>query len=102
MNLVAMDHKNPREKRDLKVDLLRRMLGQNLIIPNDIPVEDIQEDWFCHRETDTAKQLISELDSNSKCPLEYSPGPEDEVWLLDRGDTEDFIEDLRETPWYEL
>lgn len=96
-----MDHSNPREKQLLKADLLRRMLGDNLVVPNDIGVVEIQEDWFCHRETDTAQQLVHELESNPECPLEYSPGPENQVWLIDREDTEDFIEDLRETPWYE-
>lgn len=97
-----MDHRNPREERDLKVDLLRRLLGGNHVFPDDIRVAEIAENWFCHKETDTAQKIIDELASDSECPLEYSPGPDTEVWLLDREDTEDFIEELRDIPWYEL
>ncbi|WP_132059051.1 vWA domain-containing protein [Halorussus amylolyticus] len=84
------------------MDLLERLLGGNYIIPDDIEVMEISEDWFSYKETDTAKELVDELVSNPDCPLEYSPGPVTEVWLLDQEDTEDFIKELRDIPWYEL
>jgi len=78
------------------------MLGENAVIPEDIYVDKITEEWFCDREADVAAEIVEELVSNEDCPLEYSVGRRNQVWLLDREDTEEFIEDLRDTPWYEL
>jgi len=98
-----MDHRNKRERRKyLKEDLLQCMLGDNIIIPEEIYIDEIAEEWFSHQETDLAVEIVEELVSNKDCPLEYSAGRRNQVWLLDREDTEEFIKDLRDIPWYEL
>jgi len=96
-----MDGTTRRDDKNLLCDLLETLIGSEATITDDIPLDTI-EDWFGYRDADLARELVAILAGDPDCPVEYSPGPQERVFLADLDESRNYLNTLRETPWDEL
>ena len=88
------------ERTYRKIDLLETLLGEGIFGPDSIRIKIIL-DWFAVGERNNAKRLIEEMHENQDCPLKYEIGNHNRIWLRDKSETEDFIQELRDDPpWH--
>jgi hypothetical protein len=89
----------PSEIPDLKIDLVETLIANEVFGPESMKVDHILN-WFATEEMETAEELIETMHENADCPLKYRIGKHSEVWLRDKDEALEYIEELRQSSWH--
>lgn len=96
-----MPKPHTQDRTHIKIDLLETLIMKEVFGPDSIPIERVQN-WFSTDEQNLAREIIEEMHENRDCPLKYVIGNHSRIWLRDKDEAEEFLEDLRENPpWYD-
>lgn len=80
--------------------MLETLLGHGIYGPESISI-DVVIEWFAESEQNFAEELINDCARNEDHPLSYEIGDHSRVWLRDKEETEERVQELREDPpWY--
>lgn len=96
-----MRARNPRDRKHLKIDLVGRLVScGHLLSKNPVSKSDV-ESWFIEEERELASELVREL-VEGDAPIEESGRDESRIGVVDFDDAEEYVDDLRDTPWFEF
>jgi len=96
-----MDETTARDEKLLLIDLLRSLLGAGAVAPEDIDLDTIV-DWFPYRVERAPEELVEILAVDPNSPVEYTVPENSRVWVTKQEAAWDYLNQLEETPWYEL
>jgi|GEM_PF-4288115 len=97
-----MDGRNPREKWELKLDLVEHLVELGYILPEDSVDRSTIEGWFSDSEQELAEEIVNDLLENPDAPVATTDTSANGIGITDYEAANEFKDSLWENPpWFE-